>query len=69
MKNMSDEVLKRIAQAKATGSDKLDLSLTSLQTLPEALLELPGLKELNLAENNLDSLPVWLAGVGKWRRG
>ena len=40
---MSDEVLKRIEHAKSTGSKELDLSGCSLQTLPEALLELPGL--------------------------
>jgi internalin A len=57
---MNEEALKRIAEAKATGSENLDLSGLDLDVLPEQVRELTQLRQLDLVNNRLTYLPEWL---------
>jgi len=61
---MNEEALQRIAEAKSTGAEELDLSGLNLEALPKQLRELPQLSELDLSYNRLTNLPEWLAELG-----
>ena len=58
---MNERALKRIAEARATGGKKLNLSKLDLDVLPEQLRELTQLRYLDLSFNQLTHLPEWLA--------
>jgi internalin A len=47
----------RIEAARRDGATALDLSGLRLRTVPESVLDLPGLKELNLKENRFRDVP------------
>jgi Leucine-rich repeat (LRR) protein len=55
---LSQEVCEKIAEAERSGAISLDLSLCSLREVPEEVLRLSHLKELNLCSNLLSSLPA-----------
>lgn len=57
---MSEEALRRIADAKAEGNNYLNLSRLDLEVLPEKVRELTQLKFLILNGNRLIDLPEWL---------
>jgi len=61
---MIEEALRRIAEVRVGGDEKLDLSGLDLETLPEQLRELPQLRQLDLGENRLTQLPEWLRELG-----
>jgi len=64
---MNEEALQRIAEAKATGREKLDLSRLDLKVLPEQVRELTQLRHLSLGLNQLIELPEWLAELARLR--
>jgi len=51
------EAQARIETARCDGATSLDLSGLRLRALPEAVLDLPGLRELNLSNNRLRDVP------------
>lgn len=51
------EAQSRIEAARRDGAATLDLSGLRLRTLPESVLDLPGLRELNLSDNRLRDVP------------
>lgn len=65
---MSNEVLTKIEQFKASNTEIIDLSGSELKTLPEALLQMPNLIALDLADNELDTLPDWLGQLTQLRK-
>jgi internalin A len=61
---MNEEALRRIAEAKLTGAEVLNLVKLDLETLPEQVRELTQLRQINLMVNRLTHLPEWLAELG-----
>jgi len=62
---MNEVALKRIAEAKAMRSVKLDLSGLDLVVLPEQVRELTQLSDLELNSNQLIELPEWLSALAR----